>query len=94
MPTLDTIHDYLAAHSDEAGQCILFASTAIANQPHLVRDVQQKKKILDVLESATRGLQRMEAVLDRVTEQQVSALLAKLQAPPLMKSPTCPRWSR
>jgi hypothetical protein len=53
-----------------------------ANQPHLVRDIQQKK-ILDVLESATRGLRRMEAVLDRVPEQQVSALLAKLQAPPL-----------
>jgi hypothetical protein len=54
-----------------------------ANQPHLVRDIQEKKKILDVLESATRGLRRMEAVLDRVPEQQVSALLAKLQAPPL-----------
>ena len=54
-----------------------------ANQPHLVRDIQQKKKILDVLESATRGLRRMEAVLDRVPEQQVDALLAKLQAPPL-----------
>jgi hypothetical protein len=54
-----------------------------ANQPHLVRDVQQKKKILDVLESATRGLRRMEAVLDRVPEQQVDALLAKLDAPPL-----------
>ena len=54
-----------------------------ANQPHLVRDVQQKKKILDVLESATRGLRRMEAVLDRIPEEQVSALLAKLQAPPL-----------
>ena len=54
-----------------------------ANQPHLVRDIQQKKKILDVLESASRGLRRMEAVLDRVPEQQVSALLAKLQAPPL-----------
>jgi len=54
-----------------------------ANQPHLVRDIQQKKKILDVLESASRGLRRMEAVLDRIPEQQVSALLAKLQAPPL-----------
>jgi hypothetical protein len=54
-----------------------------ANQPRLVRDVQQKKKIFDVLESATRGLRRMEAVLDRIPEQQVSALLAKLQAPPL-----------
>ena len=38
-----------------------------ANQPHLVRDIQQQKKILDVLESATRGLRRMEAVLDRVS---------------------------
>ena len=54
-----------------------------ANQPHLVRDIQQKKKILDVLESATRGLRRMESVLDRVPEKQVSALLVKLQAPPL-----------
>jgi len=54
-----------------------------ANQPHLVRDIQQKKKILDVLESATRGLRRMEAVPDRVPEQQISALLAKLQAFPL-----------
>jgi hypothetical protein len=54
-----------------------------ANQPHLVRDALQKKKILDVLESATRGLRRMESVLDRVPEQQVSTLLAKLQAPPL-----------
>jgi len=54
-----------------------------ANKPHLVRDVQQKKKILDVLESATRGLRRMEVVLDRIPEQEVGALLAKLQAPPL-----------
>ena len=54
-----------------------------ANQPQLVQEVQQKKKILDVLESATRGLRRMEAVLERVPEQQVSALLAKLEAPPL-----------
>jgi len=48
-----------------------------------MRDIQQKKKILDVLESATRGLRRMEAVLNRVAEQQVSALLAKLEASPL-----------
>jgi len=54
-----------------------------ANKPHLVRDIQQKKKILDVLESATRGLRRMEVVLDRIPEQEVGALLAKLQAPPL-----------
>jgi len=63
------------------------------NQPHLVRDVQQKK-ILDVLESATRGLRRMEAVLDRVPEPQVSALLANLEAPPLHEIATCPPSSR
>jgi hypothetical protein len=54
-----------------------------ANKPQLVRDIQLKKKILDVLESATRGLRRMEVVLDRIPEQEVGALLAKLQAPPL-----------
>jgi hypothetical protein len=36
----------------------------------------------------------MEAVLDRVPEQQVIALLTKLQARHSMRSPTCPRWSR
>ena len=36
-----------------------------------------------MLESATRGLRRMEVVLDRISEQEVGALLAKLQAPPL-----------
>jgi ABC-type transport system involved in cytochrome bd biosynthesis fused ATPase/permease subunit len=61
-----------------------------ANQPHLVRDIQQKK-ILDVLESATRGLRRVEAVLDRVPEQQISALLAKLQAPPLNEIADMPK---
>ena len=54
-----------------------------ANKPQLVRDIQLKKKMLDVLESATRGLRRMEVVLDRIPEQEVGALLAKLQAPPL-----------
>jgi hypothetical protein len=72
--------------------CWLLREYGHANKPHLVREIQQKK-ILDVLESATRGLRRMEAVLDRVPEQQVSALLAKLQAPPSTKSPTCPHWS-
>ena len=64
-----------------------------ANHPRLVLDIQQKK-ILDVLEAATRGLRRMEAVLDRIPDQQVSALPAKLQAHSSMRSPTCPHWSR
>jgi hypothetical protein len=59
-----------------------------------VRDIQQKKKMLDVQESAARGFRRMEAVLDRVPEQQVSALLAKLEAPPLNEIADMPPWSR
>jgi hypothetical protein len=77
----------IAALQDSVGAklyCWVLREYGHANQPHLVRDIQQKKKkILDVLESATRGLRRMEDVLDRIPEQQVSALLAKLQAPPL-----------
>jgi hypothetical protein len=46
-----------------------------------------------VLESATRDLRGMEAVLDRVPEQQVSALLASCKLLPSMRSPKC-RWSR
>jgi len=53
-----------------------------ANQPHLVRAPAEEEDP-HMLESATRGLRRAEAVLDRVPERQVSALLAKLQAPPL-----------
>ena len=52
-----------------------------ANQPHLVRDIRQKKKILDVLESATRGLRRMETILDRVPEQQVQCLTDEAASP-------------
>ena len=94
MPTLDTIHDYLAAHSDEAGQCILFASTAIANQPHLVRDVQQKKKILDVLESATRGCDAWKLSSIAFPSNRSAPCWPSCKLLPSMKSPTCPPWSR
>ena len=54
-----------------------------SNQPELVRDIASKKKILSVLESATRGLRRMEAALDQVPEAQATMLLTKIQAPSL-----------
>jgi cytochrome c553 len=47
-----------------------------------------------VLESATRGLRRMEAVLDRLPEQQVQRLAGQAaSSTPQRESPTCPRWS-
>jgi hypothetical protein len=54
-----------------------------SNKPELVREIASKKKILSVLESASRGLRRMEAALDKVPEAQVSLLLTKIQAPAL-----------
>jgi hypothetical protein len=53
------------------------------NQPKLIRDAAVKEKVLRVLESAARGFARLEAVKQRLGPNTVSALLAKLQAPPL-----------
>jgi hypothetical protein len=53
------------------------------NQPKLIRDAVVKQKVLRVLESAGRGFARLEAVKQRLDPNTVSALLAKLQAPPL-----------
>ena len=53
------------------------------NQPKLIRDVAVKQKVLRVLESAARGFNRLDAVTQRLDSNTVSALLAKLQAPPL-----------
>jgi hypothetical protein len=53
------------------------------NQPKLIRDTAVKQKVLCVLESAGRGFARLEAVKQRLDPDTVSALLAKLQAPPL-----------
>jgi hypothetical protein len=62
-----------------------------ANKPHLVRDIQLKKKILDVLESATRACGAWRSSLDHIPEQEVGALLAKLRAPPLSEIADMPR---
>jgi hypothetical protein len=53
------------------------------NQPKLIREAALKQKVLRVLESAARGLDRLQAVTQRLDPNTVSALLAKLQAPPL-----------
>ncbi len=53
------------------------------NQPKLIRDVAVKQKVLRVLESAARGINRLAVVTQRLDSTTVGALLAKLQAPPL-----------
>jgi Rad52/22 family double-strand break repair protein len=53
------------------------------NQPKLICEVAVKQKVLRVLESAARGLNRLAAVTQRLDSTTVGALLAKLQAPPL-----------
>jgi hypothetical protein len=53
------------------------------NQPKLIRDIVVKQKVLRILESATRGFSRLDAVTKWLDQNTVDALLAKLQAPPL-----------
>ena len=53
------------------------------NQPKLIRDPAVKRTVLQMLESAARGIERLEAVTKRLDAKTVEALLAKLQAPPL-----------
>jgi hypothetical protein len=53
------------------------------SQPKLIRDAAVKRKVLQIPESATRGLSRLEAVTKPLDARTVKALLAKLQAPPL-----------
>jgi len=53
------------------------------NQPKLIRDTSIKRKVLQMMESVARGINRLEAVTKRLDPKTVEALLAKLQAPPL-----------
>ncbi len=53
------------------------------NQPRLIRDPGVKRNVSQMLESAIRGIERLEAVIKRLDVRTVGALLAKLQAPPL-----------
>ena len=52
-----------------------------ANQPRLIRDTATKERVLSILESATRGFGRLQAVTKCLPPETVTALLAKLQAP-------------
>ena len=57
--------------------------TRLSNQPKLIRDAAIKGKVLQMLESATRGLDRLEAVTQRLDPNTVKGLLDKLQVSPL-----------
>ena len=57
------------------------------NQPRLIRDPAVKRTVLQMLESAKRGIERLDAVTKRLDTKTVEALLAKLQAPPLGEIP-------
>ena len=49
------------------------------NQPRLIRDAVVKQKVLLMLESVTRGIDRLAAVLKRIDPNTVQALITKLQ---------------
>jgi hypothetical protein len=53
------------------------------NQPKLIRDPAVKRTVLQMLESAARGIERLDSVTKRLDAKTVEALLAKLQAPSL-----------
>ena len=54
-----------------------------AEHPANITDVVVKRKVFDVLESAARGLDRLNAITRRVDSKMLAILLAKIQAPPL-----------
>lgn len=51
-----------------------------------IRDVSMKKRVLEILESASRGFDRLNAVTRRIDSNTLESLLLKLQAPPSAKS--------
>ena len=54
-----------------------------SDHPKLIKDALAKQKVLQVLESAARGFDRLNAVRKRVDAKVLESLLAKIQAPPL-----------
>ena len=54
-----------------------------ANQPKLIRDAAVRRKILQMLESAARGIDRLEVVTKRIDPNTMENTLPRLQAPPL-----------
>src|SRR5215469_1749195 len=65
-----------------------------AKQPHLVRDIQQQKKILDVLESATRGRDASKRSLIAPPSNRSMHCWPSCKLHPSTKSLACPHWSR
>ncbi len=51
------------------------------NQPKLIRDVAVKQRVLRMLESATRGFDRLDAVTKRLDPNTVSALAGEAPSP-------------
>ncbi len=54
-----------------------------ADQPKLIKDASTKRAVLEVLASAARGCDRLNAVRKRIDPKMLESLLAKLQSPPL-----------
>jgi hypothetical protein len=54
-----------------------------ANQPKLIRDASAKRRVVEVLESASRGFERLNRIRQRLDPETVEGMLAKLQAPRL-----------
>jgi hypothetical protein len=54
-----------------------------SDNPNLVKDALAKQKVVQVLESAARGFDRLNAVRKRVDAKVLESLLARIQAPPL-----------
>ena len=53
------------------------------NQPTLIGDAAIKQKVLQMLESVARGIDRLEAVTKLIDPSTLENMLAKLQAPAL-----------
>lgn len=56
-----------------------------SDHPNLIKDALAKQKVLQVLESAVRGFDRLSAVKKRIDPKLVENLLAKIWSPPLAK---------
>ena len=54
-----------------------------AAHPRLIMDATTKRRVLEILESAERGINRLSAVRKRIDPKTLESLLAKLEAPPL-----------
>lgn len=55
------------------------------NQPQLIPNLAAKWRVLQMLESAARGLRRLDAATEQLDANTVESFLSQLQAPPLAK---------